>query len=206
MLAYASWHILRSDESYAFGDLGPIMDVYNGFRMAALSCLVKANYTIPGRYKIEALILYYDMEYYRRAHEGGAMISDSFLWAGIVRMAFCMGYHRDPRHFKDITPFEGEMRRRKWALLIEMDTTIAFISGLPISINERLADTRLPSNLRDEDISEEMRQPPAPRPHTETTPVLYQITARADYIAIRQNLYCRDRPERACVLQYHRAR
>ncbi len=177
MLAYASWHILRSDELYAFGDLGPIKDVYNTFRMAASRCLVKADYTIPGRYKVEALILYYGMEYYRRAHEGGAMMSESFLWVGIVRLAFCMGYHRDPRHFKDITPFEGEMRRRIWALLVEMDTTIAFISGLPISINQRFADTRLPSNLLDEDMSEEMRQPAAPRPNTETTPVLYQITA-----------------------------
>ncbi len=176
MLAYASWHVLKCGDMHTIGSPEATRNAYDKFRIAASRCLTTDNYTAPGRWKIEALMLYFGMEYYRRADRDTAPVSTSFLWAGIMRLALLMGYHRDPRHFPGISPFEGEMRRRTWALVLECDTIISFLFGLPISISQRFTDTELPSNLADEDLAEDMLQLPASRPDTEMTRVLYQIT------------------------------
>ena len=177
MFTYAAWQSLRSSEPYAFDSQAAAQHAHDAFRTAASRCLVQDDYTVPGKYKVETLILYFGMEYYRRAQEDTAPTSASFLWAGIVRLALHMGYHRDPRHFQHITPFEGEMRRRAWALLVECDTIVSFLFGVPISIPRRFSDTALPRNLRDEDLSEDMTELPVSRSDAESTPVLYQITA-----------------------------
>ncbi len=172
MYTYASWYCVRSGEIDAFQELGTAQSLYDTYRAAAARCFIQDNYTVPGKYKIEALIIYFGMEYYRFAQQETAPISASFLWAGILRLSLHMGYHRDPRHFKDITPFEGEMRRRVWAQIVEADIINAFIFGLPCSVQSRFADTELPRNLHDEDLSEDMTELPPSRPDVEKTRVL----------------------------------
>ncbi len=177
MFSYAAWQSVKSEEQpYVISGLGTIQHAQNTFRVAAAKCLVKDNYTLPGKYKVETLIIYYGLEYYLRAPQHPAPISSSFLWAGIIRLALHMGYHRDPRHFKDVSPFEGEMRRRTWALLLELDALVSFLFGLPISIPRRFTDTELPRNLHDDDLSEDMAELPPPHPDTENSRVLYQRT------------------------------
>ncbi|KAH7112965.1 hypothetical protein B0J13DRAFT_657430 [Dactylonectria estremocensis] len=85
--------------------------------------------------------------------------SQRYIWslAGLIsRVAVGIGLHRDGSHFPDITPFEAEMRRRVWCYICILD----FVSGdyqLPeISIPDSIFDTRLPSNIDDDDIGPDM--------------------------------------------------
>ncbi|KAH8895702.1 hypothetical protein GQ53DRAFT_819683 [Thozetella sp. PMI_491] len=177
IFSYASWYCIKSGEPSVFEELSAAVAAGNAFRAAAAQCFVRGNYTIPGKHKVEALVIYFGMEYFRNAQQATAPLSAPFLWAGIVRLALHMGYHRDPRHFKDITPFEGEMRRRVWAQILECDTVVSFIFGLPPSVPGRFVDTELPRNLHDEDLREDLTELPPPRPDSEKTRVSYTITS-----------------------------
>ena len=90
-----------------------------------------------------------------------------------TRLAQRMGYHRDPRYLKSITPFEGEMRRRTWALLETFDSLFSFQAGLPAIVNEADCDVDPPRNLFDEDFDEDCEVIPPSRPPTDPTPMLY---------------------------------
>jgi hypothetical protein len=80
-----------------------------------------------------------------------------------------MGYHRDPRHFKSISPYEGEMRRRVWTHIYIFDAVIATQLGLPTILKESICDTSPPRNISDEDYDSTARSLPPPRPDTEIT-------------------------------------
>ena len=97
------------------------------------------------------------------------------LFGMIVRQALRMGYHRDPDHLQNITVFEGEMRRRCWAVLRQIDLLNSYQMGLPSSTQSINSDTALPRNLQDWDFDEASTALPATRPETEATPVLYSI-------------------------------
>lgn len=90
-----------------------------------------------------------------------------------ARLAMRMGYHRDPRHFKNLSPFEGEMRRRIFFVVEAFDLLLSFQAGLPAIIhNEEECDTELPRNLFDEDFDETCEVLPSSRPLTDPTPML----------------------------------
>ena len=84
-----------------------------------------------------------------------------------------MGYHREPRHFSRITPFEGEMRRRVFFLVQTFDLLLSSQAGLPAIITEESCDIDPPSNLFDSDFDEDTIVLPPSRPWTDSTPVLY---------------------------------
>lgn len=93
----------------------------------------------------------------------------------VVRLAFRMGYHRDPRALADITQFEGEMRRRVWLHIFQIDALASFHMGLPSMVPTEYCDTEVPRNLYDTDLSTDMDTLPPSRPYTEVTPILYGI-------------------------------
>ena len=97
------------------------------------------------------------------------------LFGLIVRQALRMGYHRDPDHLQNITVFEGEMRRRCWAVLRQFDLLNSYQMGLPTSTQSVNSDTALPRNLQDWDFDEASTVLPATRPETEATPMLYSL-------------------------------
>ncbi|SPJ79183.1 uncharacterized protein FTOL_07574 [Fusarium torulosum] len=84
-----------------------------------------------------------------------------------------MGYHRDADNYPRISPFHGEMRRRVWAVIQQLDILTSCQLGLPSLIQESQCDTRLPRNITDEDFGPESTQLPPPRPETQSTAVLY---------------------------------
>ncbi|TVY33294.1 Pyrrolocin cluster transcription factor [Lachnellula subtilissima] len=86
-----------------------------------------------------------------------------------------MGYHRDPDTFGSFTVFEGEMRRRCWASLRQMDVMISFQLGLPSSICLDNCDTKSPRNLLDSDFDEDTKVLPESRPENEPTRLLWFI-------------------------------
>lgn len=154
------------------GTLGNTLAVFDLYRKRTAQCLALSNYTVPGRYKVETLALYAWGELFRNAD---ASVGVSFILGTAIRLAVRMGYHRDPKHYPSIPVMEGEMRRRLWTLLCQMDTLISFQVGLPRTIQGWQYDTELPRNLMDEDFDENTVQLPPSRPETERTHLSYTI-------------------------------
>lgn len=171
MIAHAALFCLRGDEEVP-GNLGPPMSVCDVYRIRSAHALALDDFTKPGKWKVEAMILYFGIEYLRLSD---AQRGTSILMTITVRLAMHMGLHRDPSHYKELTIFECEMRRRLWTLLTEIDLLVAFQFGLPSNVQRRYFDTKLPRNLLDEDFDESTTEWPPERPQTERTPALYTI-------------------------------
>ncbi len=146
------------------GQLGDPKQVFDEFRVRAAQCLTLGDYTKPGLYKVQAMLLYLGCEMFRRNE---AMLGVSTLFTVTVRLAMHMGMHRDPKHYPNMTPYEGEMRRRMWLLLREIDLLVSFQYGLPSNIHTGSYDTEPPRNLRVEDFEENSTELPPPCPMNE---------------------------------------
>ena len=144
----------------------------NRYLKAAAQCLNLGNYTQPHKYVIEALVLYAQCKYMCSPDPVGELW---VLFGLIVRQALRMGYHRDPDHLPNITVFEGEMRRRCWAVLCQLDVLSSYQMGLPSSTQSLHSDTALPRNLEDSDFDEASTVLPVARPGTEATHLLYLL-------------------------------
>jgi len=121
---------------------------------------------------IETLVLHLHGEYTRsREAEVGVWV----LVGMIARLAMRMGYHRDPKPFPNITPFQGEMRRRVWTFVRQADLLFSFQLSLPSMIRLGDSDTDLPRNIYDDEFDEDCTELPPSRPMNEATPVSYMI-------------------------------
>jgi len=92
-----------------------------------------------------------------------------------VRLVLRMGYHRDASHFPRLSPFHAEMRRRAWALIIQLDVSSSAQVGLPRMIRASQPDTAEPRNLLDEDFDENVVDLSLHRPDTVQTPVQFLV-------------------------------
>ncbi|KAL1966397.1 hypothetical protein VTN77DRAFT_4539 [Rasamsonia byssochlamydoides] len=153
--------------------LGNSLETMVLFRRRCCHCLIHANYTKPGRYKVEALMMYAAAEYSKK---GNAPVSVSIILGITIQLAMRMGYHRDSKHYNNISAMEGEMRRRVWAGICQLDALTAFQVGIPKQTQSWQCDTELPRNLLDEDFDENTAELPPSRPDTERTPVAYTIS------------------------------
>jgi hypothetical protein len=144
----------------------------NFYREKVVQALVLANYTKCPPYTIETCILYFGTEFVRSVDDPFSM----YLLVGlIVRMAFRMGYHREPSRFSNISPFKAELRRKTWLVILSLDLLSAATVGLPRTIQPFMYDTQEPRNLHDNDIYEDMVELPPSLPETELTPLLFAI-------------------------------
>ena len=140
------------------------------FRALTGQCLLLADFTKPVNDTIETMVLHLHCEYARnRDAEVGVWV----LVGMIVRLAMRMGYHRDPKNYKDISPFQGELRRRVWTFVRQSDLLFSFQIGLPSMIRLGDCDTELPRNLFDDEFDEDTKVLPPSRPLSEPTPVSY---------------------------------
>lgn len=143
------------------------------YKEQAIQCLILGHYTKGGRYVLETLILYFLVECFhiKDTPEIGIWV----LVGNIVQIAIHMGYHRDAKHFPNISPFAGEMRRRVWAMIVQLDMSISTQLGLPRLVKESQTNTAEPRNLYDSDFDEHTAEIPTSRPETEVTPTLYVL-------------------------------
>ena len=141
------------------------------FRNLATSAIVMTGYEKPKPYILEATMLYTHCEFIRRTD---AQVKIWALTGLIVRLALRMGYHRDSDHYPNISPFVGEMRRKRWCIIYQIDILVSFQLGLPSMVQKIDSDTRLPRNLFDHDLSPDAPLPAA-RPFTEYTTSSYPI-------------------------------
>ena len=142
------------------------------YQERTVQCLVLGKYTKSVPYTIQTLLLYFTTEHFQcEDTEIGTWI----LLGIVVRIAMRMGYHRDACHSPQISPFHGEMRRRAWAILAQLDLLASTQIGLPRMIKESQTDAAEPRNLVDDDFDEDIEALPASRPDTDLTPMLYVI-------------------------------
>ena len=107
-------------------DLQEKLAEVNRYHSFSASAAVLADFTKPKKYTVECLMLYAAG---MRANDGFVNV---WLMVGlIVRVALRMGYHRDSSKYPAITTFEGEMRRRVWAIILMIDVLGSFQLGLP---------------------------------------------------------------------------
>ena len=140
------------------------------FFKRAGQALMTGNYMKTKPYSVESVLLYGMCKYLQKDEHD----TDAWMTIGIsTRLAMKMGYHRDPRHLANISPFEGEMRRRTFFILDAFDLLLSFQAGLPAMIHEEDCDTDPPGNLFDTDFDEECKALPPSRPPTDSTPMLY---------------------------------
>ena len=168
----------NGDEPYEYQ--GRTLSLAAEYRALTAQCLLLADFTKPINYMIETMILHLHGEYARsREAEVGVWV----LVGMIVRLAMRMGYHRDPKYFPNITPFQGEMRRRVWTFVRQSDLLFSFQIGLPSMIRLCDCDTETPRNIYDEEIDEDSTSLPPSRPFTSPTPVSYMIAkAKLAYV------------------------
>ncbi|OCL08010.1 hypothetical protein AOQ84DRAFT_407862 [Glonium stellatum] len=143
-----------------------------GQATAAAQCLVAGRYHRPQQFAPEALGMYAQCKNLKSldpSREAGAILDIA------VRLAYEMGYHRDPDVLGSLSVFEGEMRRRFWAACKQMNLMISFQLGLPSNICFENCDTKAPRNLFDSDFNEDTQVLPASRPESEATPLLWFI-------------------------------
>ena len=153
-------------------NLGGQLNTRAGFTEAAARCLVLGEFSRPQRHVVEALGLYMQCKYmYGLDPSRSAWV----VFGVVVRIAYMMGYHRDPDNLGNFTVFEGEMRRRSWSSIRQFDLMISFQFGLPGNIPIDTWDTKAPRNLLDSDFDEETKTLPPSRSRTELTPILYFI-------------------------------
>lgn len=148
-------------------------DTVRAYRESCVQCLLLSDYTKPGSHTIECLIIYMESEFLMSEHD---QVHCYLLVGNTARLAMRMGMHRDAQKISGkLSPFQGEMRRRIWHYLVQVDLLSSFHIGLPGIIQSVESDTQLPSNLRDEDFHEDSPKIPPPRPESELTPMSYTI-------------------------------
>ncbi|KAF8853621.1 hypothetical protein BDZ45DRAFT_67893 [Acephala macrosclerotiorum] len=144
----------------------------NKFRERIVQCLGLGKYSRGGLFALETLIQYYMIEHFL------CQDTEFEIWilhCILIPMSFRMGLHRDPKHFKRISAFAGEMRRRVWATVFQIDICLSLMTGLPRMIKPQQCDTEEPRNLLDSDIEEKVNEVPQSRADSESTPVLYLL-------------------------------
>lgn len=136
----------------------------------AAQSLIAGHYQKARPYSVEAVMLYGMCKFFQKYDSD----IEPWLLMGIgARLALRMGYHRDPRHFVHISPFEGEMRRRTFSLIQAFELLLSFQAGLPAILHEEFCDVESPRNLLDEDFDEFCATLPPSRPPNDPTPMLY---------------------------------
>ena len=168
ILCLATFYCLRAGDEL----LEQTLNSANKYRTLCAQSLVLANYFKPGLYTMEALLLYFESEF---GQPGDSAAKCWVLHAMAVRLALRMGYHRDAKHHSNISAFHGEMRRRVWHLLAQIDLILSFQVGLPSMIRAIQSDTAPPHNLVDDDFSQDSPELPPARPEYESTPMSYMI-------------------------------
>ena len=158
------------DEPFEYN--GRSLDLAAEYRSLTAQSLLLADFTKPLNHMVETMILHLQCEYARtREAEVGVWVMIGM----VVRLAMRMGYHRDPKYYPNLTPFQGEMRRRCWTFVRHSDLLFSFQMSLPSMIRLDDCDTELPRNIYDEEFDEDTIKLPPSRANSSPTPVSYMI-------------------------------
>ncbi|RFU32810.1 hypothetical protein B7463_g3494, partial [Scytalidium lignicola] len=93
----------------------------------------------------------------------------------LVRSAMMAGLHRDPSEFPNINIYEGELRRRLWMAIVEMDLEASLIYGMPVMLHEGNFTCNAPSNVDDFELFDGMTELPMSKPLEDSTDSIFQV-------------------------------
>ncbi|KAF2502981.1 hypothetical protein BU16DRAFT_546096 [Lophium mytilinum] len=158
------------------GSIPPI----NILQQRTVQCLVLGRYSTANAHALEAFLLHLQSCFFSN---DSLSVDPWFEMGTIIRLAFRMGYHRDPSSLAGITTFDSEMRRRVWLNIFQLDALISFQMGFPSMIPTEFCDTEVPRNLEYSDLFVDMTALPPSRPLSEHTPVRY-ITVKAGVMGV----------------------
>jgi hypothetical protein len=156
----------------ASGEENPLQGHTAEYRQRTIQCLIAANYTDPRVYTIEVLILHTFKRVNELSRWWYTAISSS--WNNIP-LARRMGIDRDSRAHNGLTPFQGEMRRRVWAIIRQMDIVSSFELSLPATIQYDDSRCALPRNIFNGEFNKNTKELPPPRALSEETEIAYNI-------------------------------
>ncbi|VUC21575.1 unnamed protein product [Clonostachys rosea] len=142
------------------------------YRSAGVAALTAANYTSPSLETMAPMLLHLEAEF---VLSRSTPIRCYLLSSTCIRLMLRLGLHRDPCHMPNISPFSGEMRRRMWHFGLQIEMLVSFQMGLPNMANGVESDTKLPRNIDDQDLKENLEELPPSRPDSETAPLTYFI-------------------------------
>ncbi|KAJ2987515.1 hypothetical protein NUW58_g4465 [Xylaria curta] len=129
------------------------------YRLGIEYALAKADFlNVPDVVLVQAFAIFLLLV---RRHD-----SPRFVWmmAGLlIRMAQALGLQRDGTHFKHLTPFEIDMRRRVWFSVCVIDVRASEDQGTDFSIPYGSFDTKLPWNINEDDIDVDTKETPMER-------------------------------------------
>lgn len=151
---------------------GRTIEMSHAFKLATEQCLIVGDYTKKLYiHTIQTLILLTTQQNQKDRAE------DTWVLLGsLVRIALCMGLHRDPKNFgTTITPSEGEIRKRLWTIISCMDILESIKIGLPAMVRLDECDAGLPLNLHDDEVGDHVNILPPERGREELTGVSYMI-------------------------------
>ena len=139
-------------------------------------CLILGRFATANAHALEAFLLHLQSRFLTGANSNSGHVDIWFEMGTAIRLAFRMGYHRDPSRMSDISPFDAEMRRRVWLNIFQIDALVSFQMGFPSMIPTEYCDTQPPRNLEYSDFRAGMDVLPPSRPLSDDTPVLYVIS------------------------------
>jgi hypothetical protein len=148
---------LSEDECWeAFGN--PKGDLIDTYKFATEQALVRAKFLETDELIVlQAFVIFLTS---LRNH-----CSIRLMWsltALVVRLAQNAGIHRDGTHF-NLSPFAVEMRRRLWWSICVLDSRACEDSGHDATLPHSDADTLIPLNINDSDITVHMKKAPQSR-------------------------------------------
>jgi hypothetical protein len=142
------------------------------YRRRSGDCLLLANYTKPGQYKVEGLVLYAGAGYSTISSNADSV---NLIVGHAFKLGFRSAYHRDPKNYPNMSAMDGEMRRRTWHLMLQLDSITAYQVGVPRAVQSYQYDTEPPGNYADEDFNMNTIKLPEPRLVASFTPASYLL-------------------------------
>lgn len=129
------------------------------FRGCLEAALNKANYLeSPNLTSLQAFAVFVLL---LRRHDSPSYV---YMVTGLaIRMAMYLGLHRDGAQFKDMKPYEIEMRRRTWWLICHLDLRAAEDQAMDVTITDKTGDTKVPLNYNEFDLESDSEALPLNR-------------------------------------------
>ncbi|KAK7215815.1 hypothetical protein V2G26_003818 [Clonostachys chloroleuca] len=154
------------------GDIDESIPSTRLMQQRLIQCLILGKYATANSFALEAFLIHLQTSFITSDH---APVNLWFEMGTVIRLAFRMGYHRDPEHLAGISAFDGEMRRRVWLNIFQIEALMSFQLGFPSMIPSEFCDSKVPRNLDYPDLRMDMKELPPSRSFSEHTPVLYTV-------------------------------
>jgi hypothetical protein len=142
-------------------------------REKAVDALEASQSWLDNHSKKHTTLEYFQVQILLHVIKQISMLKKKRIWEdarAIVTNAQAAGLHREPSLLSGkISVFQQEMRRRLWATIVELELQAAIERGMLASTVGQRWDCQAPSNINDEDMTDDMENLPTPKGDDEYT-------------------------------------